>query len=621
MAVAGHAVARSLSTAATLPLCTPPSASCSLDADSGTDAHTTTHRRVRALAGWLAGWLADSLAHWHPRACVRACALQVSVLRVAMWAILLTALGFNYLQLHAVHSPAAGAVWLAGAQAPASALAQTAAANASLLAATLSAGEAPAGILAAQREVAGARAAAAGAAARAPKPLPPPRAAASKTRAKNGAKKGAMCERTAAGGLDDVLCHSPPPPPADFADGLAPDEAVVIVKGGDEVGGAGTAVSKLRIKHQKQEQPGGEGQTKPKDPPMTSLRCAAQSTEGVDTKKSTVHVLYSSDSKEYNAMAASMFSAMWNSLSPERLRFEMIIPKDADASDVCKYVTAYSHKNPNLFCGKRDEGGDGASESGPWPVDASPGCARVPVPKGSLVVDACECGTQFRLYHFDDSKFPELGHTSTQSYDRKELLNSLNFARNFADELILPFGVKRVVYLDVDTIVQTDVAKLYDTKLPRHVVFAGANTCSINFKHWFNFSDPIVKATMRPKDCYINAGVYLMDVEGYAALGIRQRIAELIKMHKRPSKIWNAGVHQSSFVLGLYNYSTRVDGRWNIVGLGWQKNIKPQKLEDGFVLHWNGALKPWLPKGLYRDYWLPYGLKEDPLNGLKTSHL
>lgn len=39
---------------------------------------------------------------------------------------------------------------------------------------------------------------------------------------------------------------------------------------------------------------------------------------------------------------------------------------------------------------------------------------------------------------------------------RKELMNSINFARNFADDILLPYGVQRIVYLDADTIVQVE---------------------------------------------------------------------------------------------------------------------------------------------------------------------
>jgi hypothetical protein len=51
-----------------------------------------------------------------------------------------------------------------------------------------------------------------------------------------------------------------------------------------------------------------------------------------------------------------------------------------------------------------------------------------------------------------------------------------------------------------------------------------------------------------------------------------------------------------------------LDPRWNVVQLGWNRNIAIKSLEDAYVLHWNGALKPWRKDGLYKDRWKPYSI-------------
>ena len=86
---------------------------------------------------------------------------------------------------------------------------------------------------------------------------------------------------------------------------------------------------------------------------------------------------------------------------------------------------------------------------------------------------------------------------------------------------------------------------------------------------------------------------------------MQQRIEHLIKAHKK-KKIWKLGVHQSSFVLALYNYTQTLDARWNVVQLGWNRALPKDKLEGGYVLHWNGSLKPWKKEGLYKERWKPY---------------
>ena len=49
-------------------------------------------------------------------------------------------------------------------------------------------------------------------------------------------------------------------------------------------------------------------------------------------------------------------------------------------------------------------------------------------------------------------------HIRRSSKDRKELLSVMNFARNFIDDLLLPWGVERIIYMDADTIVQVRAA-------------------------------------------------------------------------------------------------------------------------------------------------------------------
>lgn len=47
-------------------------------------------------------------------------------------------------------------------------------------------------------------------------------------------------------------------------------------------------------------------------------------------------------------------------------------------------------------------------------------------------------------------------HVDGNRRDRNytQLMSPMNFARNYVDELLLPLGVTRVVYMDTDTIVR-----------------------------------------------------------------------------------------------------------------------------------------------------------------------
>jgi lipopolysaccharide biosynthesis glycosyltransferase len=77
--------------------------------------------------------------------------------------------------------------------------------------------------------------------------------------------------------------------------------------------------------------------------------------------------------------------------------------------------------------------------------------------------------------------------------------------------------VERAVYMDVDTVVQGDAVKLFETPLQPGRYFAAVSNCYLHMSYWFDFDVPVVKRTFHPRDCYINAGVYVVDLVQYKA--------------------------------------------------------------------------------------------------------
>jgi hypothetical protein len=245
--------------------------------------------------------------------------------------------------------------------------------------------------------------------------------------------------------------------------------------------------------------------------------------------------------------------------------------------------------------------------------------------------------------------------------DRASLMNPVNWARNYADEYLLPLGVSKVIYLDSDTIVQDDLSTLWDqhllTKEERGVEVEGgsggfdsnsnnevvvgfARSCRIKMGSLYNFNNPIVRATMSPSDCYINAGVYIMNLAAYSTSKIRLRIAKLIDIHAKAAiqpgegyrgsggsvggggsvvalrdKIWTQGVQQPSFILALLPQAEKIDNGWNTDSLGYNPSkgrLPDCVLRSGSVLHWNGVYKPWKcpagAGGCYNEYWNLYDI-------------
>jgi len=321
-------------------------------------------------------------------------------------------------------------------------------------------------------------------------------------------------------------------------------------------------------------------------------------------------------------MLASMYSAMKNAKHYERLRFHFVTPVDSDPAQLCRKIGKYVQRSPKRACAPgtvtlaRAKGGaagaaaDAEGGAAPKPEDRE-AMAACPTTFQARFTEDCYChSAQFHLIAFDEKRFSVLEHASVGGGDRSELLTGVNFARNFADELLLPWGVEKVVYLDADTIVQKDVTKLYDIPIEEGMVMAVSRSCYLHMDYWFDFKSDYVTKAMSKRDCYINAGVYTMDVRRYRDFKCQETIANLIVNHRK-KRIWKLGVHQSSFILGLYPHIQDLKESWNTLGLGWNTAIQQPRLQNGKILHWNGAKKPWRKKGLYKKYWEKYALVED----------
>jgi hypothetical protein len=394
-----------------------------------------------------------------------------------------------------------------------------------------------------------------------------------------------------------------------------------------------------------------------------------------------IHIQYASDPNEWSAMLASLHSALRNTKSPGRLRFHLTIPAASDETELCRrllngltrhapaYICPASHvanyardANPTnnvRSCITRKEEGTG-KQSFQHQYQPLPGVSD----------DTCFCSSpQFHIILFNTSHhdMPTSAAMGGHRNDRASLMNPVNWARNYADEYLLPLGVSKVIYLDSDTIVQDDLCTLWDQHLlakegrgveveveggsggvdstnnNNEVVVGFARSCRIKMGSLYNFNNPIVRAAMSPSDCYINAGVYIINLAAYNTSKIRLRIAKLIDIHAKAAiqpgegsggsvggggsavalrdKIWTQGVQQPSFVLALLPQAEMIGNGWNTDSLGYNPSkgrLPDCVLRSGSVLHWNGVYKPWKcpagAGGCYNEYWNLYDItvQRDP---------
>ncbi|KAK9664296.1 hypothetical protein RND81_14G031500 [Saponaria officinalis] len=219
---------------------------------------------------------------------------------------------------------------------------------------------------------------------------------------------------------------------------------------------------------------------------------------------------------------------------------------------------------------------------------------------------------KFNIYHFDSNRVR--GKISKSI--REALDQPLNYARIYLAD-ILPWNVRRVIYLDSDIIVVDDIIKLWQVDLEEKVVGA-PEYCHTNFTTYFTHSfwqDPVLSKTFDTrKPCYFNTGVMILDVIKWKKESYTQKVEQWMVIQKF-KRIYHLG-SLPPFLLIFAGNIKAVDHRWNQHGLGGD-NFEGQcrSLHPGPIslLHWSGKGKPWLRidsrKPCPIDHiWAPYDL-------------
>ncbi|KAH6821781.1 galacturonosyltransferase-like 4 [Perilla frutescens var. hirtella] len=218
----------------------------------------------------------------------------------------------------------------------------------------------------------------------------------------------------------------------------------------------------------------------------------------------------------------------------------------------------------------------------------------------------------FKVYTFDAARVVGLISKSI----RQALDQPLNYARIYLAD-ILPYEVKRLIYLDSDLVMVDDVSKLWGVEMKGKVV-AAPEYCHANFTNYFThefWSDPVLSAAFKGRrPCYFNTGVMVMDLEKWRRWNYTRRVEDWMIVQKQ-RRIYQLG-SLPPFLLVLAGEIEGVDHRWNQHGLGGD-NVegKCRDLHPGPIslLHWSGKGKPWLRldsrKPCNVDHlWAPYDL-------------
>jgi lipopolysaccharide biosynthesis glycosyltransferase len=192
----------------------------------------------------------------------------------------------------------------------------------------------------------------------------------------------------------------------------------------------------------------------------------------------------------------------------------------------------------------------------------------------------------FTFYNFDEVHYGEdialLSHISVSTMDR----------------LFLPEMLKdldKVLYLDIDILIQGDVGELYDLNLGENV-FAGKRT---RLKTWANMIRPITRATLHfaPEKAWdirkrlhdkadltsrtFNAGILVLNLELMRAENFTAEHMYLVEQCRMND--------QDVFNIYSKDRVLEIDSEWNHVP-SQDFNASPK------IIHWAGPAKPWKPE-------------------------
>ncbi|PRQ31596.1 putative polygalacturonate 4-alpha-galacturonosyltransferase [Rosa chinensis] len=176
-------------------------------------------------------------------------------------------------------------------------------------------------------------------------------------------------------------------------------------------------------------------------------------------------------------------------------------------------------------------------------------------------------------------------------------------------------SLNKVVFLDDDVVVQTDLSPLWDIDMNGKVNGA-VETCrgkdkfvmSKKFKSYLNFSHPLVSNNFDPNTCAWAYGMNIFDLEAWRKTNISRTYHYWIEQNlKSDLSLWQLGTLPPGLI-AFHGHVHVIDPFWHMLGFGYQENISSADAKSAGVIHFNGRAKPWLEIAFpnLRPLWAKY---------------
>ncbi|XP_051124892.1 probable galacturonosyltransferase 12 [Andrographis paniculata] len=192
--------------------------------------------------------------------------------------------------------------------------------------------------------------------------------------------------------------------------------------------------------------------------------------------------------------------------------------------------------------------------------------------------------------------------------------NSLmNHIRIYLPELFP--SLNKIVFLDDDIVVQTDLSPLWDIDMNGKVNGA-VETCrgedkfvmSKRFKSYLNFSHPLIAQNFDPNECAWAYGMNIFNLEAWRRTNISRTYHFWLEQNlKSDLSLWQLGTLPPGLI-AFHRHVHVINPFWHMLGLGYQENTTIADAESAGVIHFNGRAKPWLDIAFpqLRSLWTKY---------------
>ncbi|KAM1343279.1 hypothetical protein PS2_007417 [Malus domestica] len=189
-------------------------------------------------------------------------------------------------------------------------------------------------------------------------------------------------------------------------------------------------------------------------------------------------------------------------------------------------------------------------------------------------------------------------------------------------------GLDKIVFLDDDIVVQTDLSPLWDIEMNGKVNGA-VETCngednfvmSKRYRSYLNFSHPLISKNLDPNACAWAYGVNIFDLDAWRKTNISFTYHHWLEQNlKSDLSLWQLGTLPPGLI-AFHGHVQVIDPFWHMLGLGYQENTSYADVKSAGVIHYNGRAKPWLeiafPK--LRPFWAKYVDFSDKF--IKSCHI